>query len=122
MEEQLTEQLTKEQIFDNIARRKMSSWGLAGFKKAFKTLYGVILEAMHDYGAYLNNKVATELLHEKKRAIIQAAALEKIQKLVTYIQTEQAGTSPRQVRRVLPQGIIDQVKNIADETILITKP
>jgi len=42
--------MTKQQILDEIAHANMIEWDIDKFKAEFPTFYGVILEAMEEYG------------------------------------------------------------------------
>lgn len=46
----------REKIFDDNAKKMMSSWGYAGFKRSFPTLHRVIMKSMLDYGREKNFK------------------------------------------------------------------
>jgi len=109
---------TKEEVFDIIAGRKMRSWGLAGFKRVFPTLYGVIIDSMQEYNAHVSGSVGSDLLNEKKKVIVLSAALEKVKHKVTYTQKHENG---RIARLKSPQEVYGEITAEIDRALITTK-
>jgi hypothetical protein len=111
-------EISKEQVFDNLAKRSISRPFAFVVKWIFRDLYNVILESMSEYQSHINGPLAIDWYNEKKKVAILTAALEKVKIKVDYMAHGPAGD---EVRAKKFTEIYKEVYTIASEATIITK-